>query len=233
MDNQRRSASHRRRLFGAAYVAKVLGYGPIAYWPMNEAAGTTATELIAAQNATYSGVTLGQAGIGDGNTSVYLDGANDYINPPNLAIDKDVGTVMLWYKSTHLTPLGSGYLYRYRLDANNTFFLSIETADRLLFRRVGNGTSIDVRYTGLTGLTSWLCIVITWSVAGNAQNITVNAVAGTPSAGLAGWSGGDAIIHFIGAYNSTPNNVITGNLTHVAIWDKLLTTPQIADLYSV
>ena len=45
---------------------------------MSEASGTDMIDAVAAHNGTYTGVTLGQPGIGDGLTCPLFDGANDY-----------------------------------------------------------------------------------------------------------------------------------------------------------
>ena len=52
----------------------------IVYWPLWETSGTTIDnyEGTAARDGTYSSVTLGETGIGDGKTSPRFDGTNDY-----------------------------------------------------------------------------------------------------------------------------------------------------------
>ena len=68
-------------LAGGGYSDKVLGYSPIAYWPLWEASGATAEDISGnGFDGAYTGVTLGQEGIGDGNTCPLFDGANDYVD---------------------------------------------------------------------------------------------------------------------------------------------------------
>ena len=60
---------------GATYYKKVLATEPanlLAYWPLNEGSGSVADNLegTAARDGAYTGVTLGQAGIGDGWTAL-------------------------------------------------------------------------------------------------------------------------------------------------------------------
>jgi len=233
----RSSRRHRRRIGQNAvpYSGKILGYGPIAYWIMGEAEGGAAIDQInsPAQDGTYTGVTLGQAGVGDGNTCPLFDGANDYLGLPNLAINKDEGTLVVWHKTASGTPIGSGYVWRYYLDSSNYFYLLIETVDRFLFRRLGNGTTVDVRYAGLAGTTIWMSVAITWSVSGNAQNVYVNGVPETQVAGLAAWNGGNSIVHCVGAFNNTPTGPINGYLAHMALFNSVLTPAQITDLATV
>jgi hypothetical protein len=72
---------------GSGYETTITGDGPIAYWPLKETSGTTATDLIAARNGTYvGGVTLGSvAGIsGDvGTTAPVFDGSTGYVSLPS------------------------------------------------------------------------------------------------------------------------------------------------------
>jgi len=85
-----------------AYDSAIIADGPVGYWMLNETAGTVATDSMGANNGTYTGgITLGQAGIPDGSTSVKLDGAaGSYIdlgNPAALGITGDM-SVEVWVK---------------------------------------------------------------------------------------------------------------------------------------
>ena len=72
---------------GSTYVATVEADSPLAYWPLTEASGTTAVELISGRNATYVGSpTLGSSGgiPGDsGSTAVDLNGTTQWIDLPS------------------------------------------------------------------------------------------------------------------------------------------------------
>ena len=79
-------------LMTPTYIQKVLGIEPgnlIAYWPMSEPSGGIAinAEGTAARNGAYTGVTLAQPGIGDGNTCPLFDGANDFNNVYSASLD--------------------------------------------------------------------------------------------------------------------------------------------------
>ncbi len=53
--------------FNRQYFRKVLSHRPIAYWPLWEASGSVAFDLAGnALHGAYTGVTLGQVGVGDG-----------------------------------------------------------------------------------------------------------------------------------------------------------------------
>ena len=92
---------NRAVLFGApSYSQKILNLGPIAYWPLNDASGTAAVELVAGMNGTYSGVDLAQAQapfvaplFGDGDfCNIYSAGLNA------LKAFFTEGTVSIWAK---------------------------------------------------------------------------------------------------------------------------------------
>ncbi|MHC4744885.1 MAG: hypothetical protein ACYS8Z_23465, partial [Planctomycetota bacterium] len=63
----------------AAYLQRALKVQPaslIGYWPHNEPSGSTAFDLSPeGNNGTYTNVTLGVTGIGDGQTGVAINGA--------------------------------------------------------------------------------------------------------------------------------------------------------------
>ena len=74
---------------GNGYRSSVETDNPIAFWPLTDASGTTATELISGRNGTYSGgVTLGSAsGIpGDATSGAYaasFNGTSGYVSLPS------------------------------------------------------------------------------------------------------------------------------------------------------
>ena len=89
------------------YYQKVLSYDPIAYWMMDEKQGAVSYDMVTARNTgarngAYTGVTLGQPGIGDGNTSPLFDGANDFTNiysaSFNAAFNGAEGTLGIWMR---------------------------------------------------------------------------------------------------------------------------------------
>jgi Concanavalin A-like lectin/glucanases superfamily len=63
------------------YNDAVLADSPIAFWPLNETTGTVATDATGhGHDGTYTGTfTLGQTGIGDGDTAVLFNGSSGYV----------------------------------------------------------------------------------------------------------------------------------------------------------
>jgi acid phosphatase type 7 len=72
----------------SAYTDAVMSApGPVGYWRLGEASGTTACDSIGTSNGTYRyGYRLAQPGllVGDGNTSVALDGTSGSLNIPSV-----------------------------------------------------------------------------------------------------------------------------------------------------
>jgi hypothetical protein len=89
-----------------SYQQKVLASGPVSYWPLNEASGTTAFDIaIGLNNITYGGtLTLNQLGLRtDGNRSMQFTTAADPGNtraPYGNSLNPREFTVECWVKST-------------------------------------------------------------------------------------------------------------------------------------
>jgi Concanavalin A-like lectin/glucanases superfamily/Bacterial Ig-like domain len=86
-----------------SYSSEVLADSPSAYWRFGESSGTTAVDETGANPGTYTGgVTLGQPGALQGslNTSVSLDGVNDYASAPDSdSLDATTGvSIEAWAK---------------------------------------------------------------------------------------------------------------------------------------
>ena len=241
----------RRALFrggggGRGYQGKVLATGPIAYWMLNETSGLVAYDQIrSAQNGAHTGVTLGQAGIGDGRTSPLYDGANDYTNVHSAAFvaafNGSAGTVMCWARmsgagvwtdgtfraAVRLTADGNNYIHIARGAVNN----------RLGLLYVAGGAVKDVLLDGLTA-TGWMHFALTWDKNAGGTGEVAGYYNGTQSGAtlvnLGVWAGAlSAVSTCIGSVTTVPANVWSGYIAHCAVWDRALSPAEIADLYVV
>ncbi len=163
----------------SAYTTKVLGYGPIAYWILGEAAGLTAVEQIdtPAQDGTYGGgETLGQPGIGDGNTAPFFDGTGGgYVNIHTAnfvaAFDGDEGSYNIWFKMNSAAQWTDNNKIIINLfDDNNNFVrLWIRSATgNLAFQRKAGGTN-KTHEENLAATTNWVVAGLSWSTIANQQ----------------------------------------------------------------
>lgn len=211
----------------------------IAYWPLNEASGTTAYDVSGnGLHGTYTGVDLGQAGIGDGETSPYFDGANDYVNVYSAglasAFNGDEGTVLIWYKVTDADVWTDGidrYLLYIATDGLSIIRLTKRVdANQLLFTYRAGGT---FEYGIITGQSStgWIHMAMTWDAVADEVKYYIDGSLEETDTGLGTWAGNiiSTFCH-IGAGNEGTAGNTDGYLAHCAIGNTALTPAQIAEL---
>jgi hypothetical protein len=158
------------------YIDKVIGRGPVAYWPLYEVSGATAICLInAAQSGTYTGVTLGQPGIGDGNTSPSFDGTSDYCNiysaTLNAAFNRDLYTVAGWMKVSGVGVWTDGavrYAFYATSDAvNNIVMIEKNSANNQInWTHRAGGTNKFIAATPVSPV-GWVHVAMTVTLAGD------------------------------------------------------------------
>lgn len=227
---------------GQTYSSKVLGYNPIAYWPLWETSGLTAHCLVnsPAQDGTYTGVTLGQPGIGDGNTCPWFDGANDYVNifsaALSAAFDGSEGTVMIWARVNNAAVWTNGLGHvalKLGEDANNYGRIRQKTAvnNQVSYIYIAGGVAEYVA-TAPHAETTWIHRAITWSSAANHfQPYYAGAPDGLGLGALGAYVGNLANgFCIIGAESLAPILVQHGWLARCAVFDRPLLPAEIADL---
>ena len=226
------------------YIDKVLGYSPIAYWPLNEAAGVVATELVNGWDGATTGATVGQPGIGDGGTSYLFDGANDFVNiwsaGLSAAWDGDEFTMMAWVQMFNVGVWTDGILrnaMRIRADANNySALVKDDDNNQLLWNSRVGANSNNITEAGHAEVT-WLCMLATHSDSAGVGEHTAflnGAQVGAPSVPTNVWVGAlDNGTTLIGAESDVPVRLWNGYIAHCAIWDRPLTAPEIVDLFII
>ena len=228
---------------GASYANKVLSYSPIAYWPLNEATGAVATDYSGnGYNGAYVTVTLGQTGIGDGNTCPLFDGTNDYVNIYSAglagAFSGVTGTLMIWEKMFNVgvwTDGNTRYAVRLAVDTNNQITINRTTTNNqnsCLYE--ANNTQEKRTKEGLSD-TGWVHYAITWSKTAEEVRVYYGGVQeGVTMTTLGVWAGAlHSLSVIIGDGTTTLDNHWYGWLAHCAVWDSVLTPAQIADLAAV
>jgi len=230
-----------------AYANKVLSIEPanlIAYYPMWEKSGAIADnyEGTVARDGTYANVTLGQSGIGDGNTCPLFDGTNGYVDIYSAslatAFDGDEGTFMIWFKVFNAGVWTDGAERR----INN---LEVDGSNRIILRKDSGNNSMSFYHFGggdnelITNSpyspTGWVSVALTWSLSSDATKAYYagSQVGGTQS-GLSAWVGAlQNGYTFIGADFPAVTRPWHGYLAHCGIWTKELTGAQILELATV
>lgn len=234
--------------YNASYINKVLGYSPIAYWPMNETSGLTAIDKSGnGYDGTYTGVTLGQTGIGDGNTCPLFDGANDFVDIYSAglagAFNKAEGSALIWAKMFDVgvwSDATARYAMMLQADASNNVNP---------WRRHGNNDELRSQYRAagavesltslaFTGELDWMLFGITWSKSaganGEVKHYMNDAKVGATNTNLGIWVGAlAATTTVIGSLNNTPAGLFHGWLAQAMIFDTPLALADIQDIYSV
>jgi hypothetical protein len=227
------------------YHQRVLETGPIGYWLLDEKQGTVAYDWVAengVQNGAHTGVTLYQDGIGDGRTSPFYDGANDYTNiysiPLNGAFDPNLGSLAVWCR-VNAAGVWTDGAFRFAAivyaDGNNYLdVLKANVNNTLWWRYRATGITEQITRVGVT-TTDWFHMCITWDKAGNAMTAYYNGVIeGVPQAIAGNWVGA---LHtdFVNIGCQGNNPLIFpwhGWLGHGAIWDRALSGDEILNLYN-
>lgn len=221
------------------YTNKVKNLSPIAYWPLDENIGSIANDASGNnRNGIYSGVTLNQAGIGDGRTGVIFDGINDFIdiysNGLNSAFNGAEGTIMLWIRVSNSSVWNDSsqrYLIRMFMNSTNEIrILKTANNNQIATERKGSGIAKTALIT--ISSTNWIQIVLTWSITENKQCTFVNGLqVGSTLTDLPAITG---ILTntgtIIGSLSTSPSLVWFGSIAHVAIWSYALNPTTIANL---
>lgn len=214
----------------------------IAYWPLWEASGTTASDYSGnSRTGTYSNVTLGATGIGDGNTAASF--SSSYVNVYGAglvgAFSGAEGTVMAWLNVANVGVWSDGITREF-------VTLMADSSNRVLCYRNGgaNGSLAaflnaggTLKSGGVTGLstTSWFHMALTYSKSGDALKFYYNGTQqGATATGLGIWAGSLASnTTVVGALSTAASNPWSGSIAHVAVWNTPLLAAQIAALATV
>jgi len=229
-------------LFSRSYIKRILRTRPIALWPLSEPSGTVAIERVHGWHGTHVGVTLGQPGIGDGNTCPLYDGVNDYTNVYSAelagAFNGSEGSLMAWAKVANAGVWTDGttkYAATVYRDSNNRVFIAKSSSANnclVVAYYAGAGTANIARYVYGVTSTDWLHLCLTWSAGANEAIAYVDAQPKVPVTDFGAWVGAPTAV-LIGAASITPTSPWSGTLGPVALWDRALTPGEVAALARV
>lgn len=223
------------------YAQRILHTRPgnlIAYWPLDEQSGAVAHDLSGnAFHGVYTGVDLMQPGIGDGRTSPYFDGTNDYVNIYSAAFNAA-------WAPTEMTALGWAKMNAsVWQDGTYRHFFILQTAaaqNRLWIRRHASGNGRIEFYQRATSATAasilvqvayrndWVCFAISASLSANQVKPYIDGVLCNAPVAFSGTTWNEALAATttcIGAGSTVPVNSMLGNIAHCALWNCAL-TPQ-------
>ena len=214
----------------------------IGYWQLSESGGLTAIDVSGqANHGVYLNVTLGQSGIGDGNTAAGFNGTNSAADVFSSGLFSDFdpaeGTLAFWVRVsgsgvwTDGTQRMIGVFTGSSLD-NYLAIVKTTTNNQLQFIYRANAVQQDVFSTVAGGITAWFHVAMTWSSSADEVKCYINGIqVGTTQNGLDIWN---AAFNgaLLGAY-SGPSQVWSGNLAHSPLWSAPLAPAEIFELSSV
>lgn len=207
------------------YNAAVIADGAIAFWPLQETSGTTATELVAGLNGTYAGgYTLNQAGpSGLGGKAVQFNGSTAKVTTAASTIISGASfSVEVWLNvSSYAGQVAFGH------NGTSTFEIQVGGTNQMLLNF--SGSFILGSTTGqATG--SFLHVVFTSDLSGTKcyLNGTLN------NSNTTAWHGGTSAsaIFALGSRSGT-SAFFSGYIAAASVYNTVLTPAQIANHYSL
>jgi hypothetical protein len=236
--------------FGASYLTRIrreFGSSLVALWPQYEVSGTQITDISGnGHNGTYSNVTLGQAGIGDGNTAAGYNGTagasgsrgDVYSAGFAAAFNGAEGTLLGWWKVANAGVWADGTYRRlasFWKDNNNVLDVyKANVNNHLYLFRKGSTVLRGVDTTYLAGSTAWFQMAMTWSVSADAVRVYLNGTRVDASAAAIGaWVNGamSSTNCLLGSnYQSGYGQVWSGSIGPVALGNAALSPAAIARL---
>ena len=222
---------------GGNYNDLVMGTRPIAYWPLDESAGTVARCLVnTAQNGTYTGVTLANDNTGPfGTPAPWFDGATSYTNIYSAtlaaAFDGAEGSAMLWIKVHNAgtwTDVTNRRILELQVDATNFVEMVKTNGNNRFDWRTNAGGVAETIINAAANELDWICVGISWSKAADKVIAYWNGLQnGAAAAGIGVWAGALAATKCtIGAQNTVPQSPWHGWAGPCAIWDRPLSPAE-------
>lgn len=216
----------------------------LSYYPMNESSGTVCTDVKNGRNGTYAnGTALGKNGIGDGLTSVQVDGTNDYIDIGNATnstlFDGKEGTLSFWVKvdTSRVHPTSTGYLLNLVSNtAGNQIIILKDPSDLFINTLyIANGRSLLYKYPVSS---EWMHICIIWDYLNSQFRVYYNGelpyhYTVYPN-DILQWSGTlNTDKMNLGVVDHSLSTPIKAQFAHFAYWDTTLTAGEIRQLSSL
>lgn len=233
-----------RSRWNVQYMQRVLATDPIAYWMQDEKQGGISYDMVTARsdgarNGAYTGVTLGQPGIGDGRTAPLFDGANDfdaiYTASMAAAFNVSEGSILCWVRVSGAGVWTDGaprVARSHWADVTNLIQMQKNAAANVIsFFYLAGGVNKNVTVAETS--VNWMAWMMTWSVAADELRAYVDGVqVGTTQNGLGVWAGAlNPAFNNIGARdNAIPDQVWDGWLGHGGLWNRPLSPAEIAEL---
>lgn len=212
--------------------------GLLAWWKLDETAGTIATDAVGASSGNLVGTNVASAAwvAGRINNAVALDGSNRYINISNapLAVTNNF-TIAAWI-NPRVTPPDQGVFFSLRSRyAESGIKLAVNRRNDL-FVEGQTVTGWKQLYAALGGIqtNAWQHIVLIYDKSNFA--VYLNGQRLTPAYGVSGWDG-NIVMNPIGVTRlgaeggSVPTYFFDGRIDDVRVYGRTLTPTEVSTLY--
>ncbi|MCL4405315.1 MAG: DUF2341 domain-containing protein [Patescibacteria group bacterium] len=185
-------------------------------------------------NGTDTNVTYGTSYGEFGKGAHFVNASQSKIVVPyNSAMNGNSWSVSFWLKIDSDVPSGTA-IARWNSqggDGSNIFLVYANTTGLTGFGRNSSNTQYSVSYSG--SLTSWTYIAMVWDTSGGYLRLYINGAAVSPTA-ISGnaLTGTSPLWIGDGSPNPSDTYTINGEMDEVRLYNRVLTSTEIANLYA-
>jgi hypothetical protein len=229
------------------YGGRVLDTNPTGYWTLGDASGTIAIDEKGLGNGSYSGVTLGHPGMGDGRMSVHFPGSGDswmhfYSSAFGAIFNGNLFSFAGWLKVENSGVWTDGEARDWihvRVDVDNVFYVRKHTTNNnIQFARIAGGVTKEWATTvigSIPVLTDWFHLAVTCNQANDSLKSYINGIDVTPViSGNGSWVGSlDSSYSLLGgsiAYSGIVMHRWYGWQEHLIYYNRQLTPIEVTAL---
>jgi len=219
---------------GQTYTDRVLALNPIAYWPLNEVAGTSGAGSVLdvsgnARHATPTSVTFGVAGIGDGETAAEFDGVSSLINIYTAslaaAFNSQELSICAWVLLGEAWSVGAARHIAMLSTAGFGSYLEFYKSNANTLRFIYAGSARNT----VASFTAWTHVCVSISKSGDYARLFFDGVQqGTDLVSLGTWTNNlSSSLTVLGALQASGGQNWIGAMAHAAIFSYPLSQQQV------
>jgi len=217
----------------SAYQQAILSLGPVAFWPLDEASGTNAYDVIGGNNGTYVGTyLLGQTGPANaffnGDLAASFDGISGHVDIPGQAFNLTNAVTIVAWVNLISTPGFGGVVGK----GDTLWRMAVDDAD-LPHGCDGTQLADAISSVGIFD-SNWHMLAYSYSgVAGQNDNglLYVDGVA-TGYNNVANYPTANNFDVFIGGSPDYSNRYLPANIADVAVFNQTLAAAQLQGIYN-
>lgn len=223
--------------FDGAFAGIMSSLAPVSYWRLNETSGTTAVDTAGERNGTYqNGVVLARrTGLGC-STVAWFDGSDDFTEVSHRGkYELKQGSIALWLRPEKITTR-MGVLSKAATGFGSGGHLEIFVDASRIRARIADSSSWNVVRSSTIEQDRWYHVVLTF---GNDMFLYVDGVlADSRDFDVGIDKNKEPIAIGVSTVNSSSGSTngwtspFKGSIAEVALFSKILTATDVADLYA-